>query len=199
MTELMIDHASVVITGRQVLRDIQLRCENGITMCTGTGGSGKTTLCRLACGLIKPTEGTVRIGGTVLPVSRSAAVPKELTLRRALQMQKRLSGNTGSVQPLAEIFELTQLLGAHWQQLTELQKASAALLLAFAAGPDRLICDDLTRDLTETDRSRLLSALKQAADESKTAILWISGTERDAEGISDLYRLEDGYLKRVKK
>ncbi|MCQ2451725.1 MAG: ABC transporter ATP-binding protein [Oscillospiraceae bacterium] len=197
MIELMIEHASVNVNGKQVLQDVQMHSEGGMVFCIGAGGSGKTTLCRLACGLIEPTTGKVWMGGRMQPVSRHTAVLKELTLRQAIHMQKRLHENAEPMRELAEVFEMTQLLGAHWYQLTALQKALAALLLAFSAKPDWLVCDDLSYGLSETDRVRLLAALHRAATESGTSVLWISGNERDAEAALFCYRLEDGHLKKV--
>ena len=47
-----------------VLEDIQFRVEKGeIVSLLGSSGSGKSTLLNLMAGLMKPTEGAIRING----------------------------------------------------------------------------------------------------------------------------------------
>ncbi len=58
---------SKVIKGIAVLKDINVRFEQGIVYgLQGKNGSGKTMLMRAICGLIRPTEGSVIIDGKVL-------------------------------------------------------------------------------------------------------------------------------------
>ena len=49
------------------VRDASLTVEEGkLTLMMGRSGSGKTTLLHILAGLLKPTEGTVRLGETGL-------------------------------------------------------------------------------------------------------------------------------------
>lgn len=51
-------------TGRYVLRDVSFTLSPGETVAlVGPNGSGKSTVIKLICGLYKPTEGTVTVGG----------------------------------------------------------------------------------------------------------------------------------------
>ena len=46
------------------VNDLTLRVPAGELFCfLGPNGAGKTTTIKLLCGLLKPTEGTIRIGG----------------------------------------------------------------------------------------------------------------------------------------
>jgi ABC-type polysaccharide/polyol phosphate transport system ATPase subunit len=54
------------VTDVWALRDVSLRAEPGEALgLVGRNGSGKTTLLRLISGIIKPTSGTVEVGGLI--------------------------------------------------------------------------------------------------------------------------------------
>ena len=58
------DHVSKVIRKKALLKDVSLSLQGGkIYGFVGENGSGKTMLFRTLSGLIKPTEGTVRLDG----------------------------------------------------------------------------------------------------------------------------------------
>jgi len=62
---LEIDRVSKYYGHFPALRDIQLKVEAGSTLALlGRNGAGKTTLLRILAGLSKPSEGTVRVGGS---------------------------------------------------------------------------------------------------------------------------------------
>lgn len=55
----------------RALDNVTLKIEKGETMgLIGPNGSGKSTLLKIISGIYKPTSGTVRIGGKVVPVLR---------------------------------------------------------------------------------------------------------------------------------
>lgn len=53
----------VRLNGREVLKDVSLRFDPGITVLLGENSSGKTTLLKTAAGLIRPESGTIFIDG----------------------------------------------------------------------------------------------------------------------------------------
>lgn len=65
--KIIVDHVSKIIKGIDILTDISMVLTSGhIVGFQGVNGSGKTMLMRLISGLIRPTNGTVSIGGKVL-------------------------------------------------------------------------------------------------------------------------------------
>jgi zinc transport system ATP-binding protein len=59
-----INDLSVVMKGKEVLKNVNFSLEEGIFLgIVGPNGGGKTTLVRTILGLLKPTSGTVRVFG----------------------------------------------------------------------------------------------------------------------------------------
>src|SRR6266852_917128 len=64
---IQLEHVSLQFGGQQVLRDISLRVERGVTLVViGESGCGKTVLLKLIIGLLRPTSGRVLFDGRVL-------------------------------------------------------------------------------------------------------------------------------------
>lgn len=62
-----LNHVSKVIRRHKVIDDVTVTMEPGmVTGLKGVNGSGKTMLMRLIAGLIRPTEGTIRMDGKIL-------------------------------------------------------------------------------------------------------------------------------------
>lgn len=67
MTEIVIQNLSKIIKSNAVIQDISMNLKSGVIYgFKGINGSGKTMLMRLICGLIRPTEGEIRINGKTL-------------------------------------------------------------------------------------------------------------------------------------
>ena len=61
---IQIDHLTKRFGRRTVLDDVCFAAEAGaVTALVGHNGAGKTTMLRTAVGLVRPTEGTVRVAG----------------------------------------------------------------------------------------------------------------------------------------
>ena len=83
-----VDHLSKkYVNGPKALDDVSLSIDEGeIVALLGPNGAGKTTLISIICGLVVPTDGTVRVGGHDIRKDWRAArkliglVPQEITL-----------------------------------------------------------------------------------------------------------------------
>jgi phosphonate transport system ATP-binding protein len=75
-----LDSVSVHYPGAPALEDVSVRIDRGEAVAfVGPSGAGKTTLLRLLNGSVRPTLGTVRVGGSAL----GDMSPKELRRTRA--------------------------------------------------------------------------------------------------------------------
>lgn len=76
----MIEFSGVnyAIDGNAILHEINARFDDGtITAIAGENGAGKSTMLRLAMGLIKPTTGTVTVNGHDTKAARVSAIARD--------------------------------------------------------------------------------------------------------------------------
>ena len=69
-----LSEVSLEIDGRVVIDGVSATLPERRIGVVGRNGSGKSTLARLVCGLIKPTAGTVTVGGVDVARDRKAAI-----------------------------------------------------------------------------------------------------------------------------
>lgn len=97
---------------RPVLKGISLSAEEGqITMVLGASGGGKTTLLKLAKGLLAPQRGAIRVFGQRVVAGhldrRVAYIPQQLGLVRNLSvLENTLTGALGRVGTLPSLLKI---------------------------------------------------------------------------------------------
>jgi peptide/nickel transport system ATP-binding protein len=185
---------------RPALRDVRFRLAPGRTLgVVGESGSGKSTLGGLVAGLLAGHEGTMRLAGQ--PLSGHARRRSAETRRR---VQMVFQDPAGSLNPrrtvgeivargfavfhgttaaearrrTAEIFErmgldpalATRLPG----ELSGGQQQRVAVARAFAAGPDLVVCDEITSALDVTVQSQVLALMRDLQERDGVAYLFVS-------------------------
>jgi peptide/nickel transport system ATP-binding protein len=102
---------------RAVVEDVSFTIEAGETLgLVGESGSGKTTVARMILGLVKPTQGTVRVDGVDVATASRAELK---ALRR--QMQPVFQDPFGALNPRMKVLEIvTEPLRIHdlWNSTT---------------------------------------------------------------------------------
>jgi phospholipid/cholesterol/gamma-HCH transport system ATP-binding protein len=192
----------------QVLKDVSFALPlSGITFLVGRSGSGKSVLCRLAIGLLKPTSGDIHLIGqrvntaseeTLMTLRKSCPYVvqgpalldwKTLEENVALSMNARIKDE--------QVSEVMALVGLSEERKTRASlvgpgvKKRAALARALLMKPRTMFVDEPTTGLDARAADAVNSALLSAAE--RTALVVIS---HDLEAIGSLAQrvieLQDG-------
>jgi peptide/nickel transport system ATP-binding protein len=183
-----------------VLHDLSFSLQRGeILGVIGESGSGKSTLARAIAGLLPPARGAVRLDGRTLPpglagrsrdqfrqiqivfqnadVALNPAHSVGEILRRPLAFYHGLRGTAADAR-VAELLDRTRLPGTLTDRLcTDLsggQKQRVNLARALAAGPDLILCDEVTSALDTVVGAAILDLLAELRQELGIAMMFIS-------------------------
>ena len=162
------------------LRDISFDVKRGETVgIVGKNGSGKSTLLQIVCGILQPTEGTVRVNGRVSALLElGAGFDKELTGRENVYLSGSLIGLTK--EEMDEKFDsIAQFadIGDFIDQLVKTYSSGMFVRLAFAAAinvdPDILVVDEALSVGDIFFQSKCMAVMKTMIDKG-TTMLFVS-------------------------
>ena len=78
---------------KEIIKNLNLKIDNGFVVITGPNGGGKSTLAKLIAGIIKPTEGRLFLDGEdITDLSITERAKKGISF--AFQQPVRFKGNT---------------------------------------------------------------------------------------------------------
>ena len=209
---LKVDHVDASYTGSdKVLDDISIEVPRGHTVAiVGESGSGKSTAARVITGLLPPSKGQVLFNGKALPPTlkeRSVAQLQKIqmiyqmadtamnprhTVRdiigRPLEFYLGLRGRERDKR-LLELVEMIELDESFIDRLpAELsggQKQRICIARALAAGPDLIICDEVTSALDQIVQKGILELLLRLQKELGLTYIFITHDIATVKAISD--------------
>ena len=178
--------------------DLSLPANDAVAV-VGASGAGKTTLARAITGLHGPTRGSIRLGEQDLPLRadrrpraqrrRIQLVPQDplgtlnptrrvgAALDRPLRMHQRVSGSELST----KVGELLTAVGLSAEyadryphELSGGQRQRVAVARALAAGPDVLVCDEVTSSLDADTAEEMMALLTGLRRQRELALVVIS-------------------------
>ncbi|MCC6171534.1 MAG: ABC transporter ATP-binding protein [Gammaproteobacteria bacterium] len=183
-----------------VLRDLDLEIGRGATLgVIGESGSGKSTLARVIAGLVPAARGTLELDGARLApaleqrhredfrriqlvfqdadTSLNPAHSVERLLSRPLELYHGQRGAAARAE-VARLLDLVKLPAAVAtrlpRELSGGQKQRVSLARALAAGPDLLLCDEVTASLDTVVGAAILELLASLRRELGLAMIFIS-------------------------
>jgi branched-chain amino acid transport system ATP-binding protein len=170
--------------------------DGGSVALIGPNGSGKTTVARVASGLIAPTRGTVRVGGEDLTgrpawaVARAGVLhaPEGRSVFATLTVEENLLLGLPDGEGLATAFELFPRLGERRTQMAGTlsggEQRMLSLARVLAAPPKLLIVDELSLGLAPIVVEEVYATLQRIKAEG-TALLIIEQHVRHALEVAD--------------
>lgn len=193
--------------------DASFRAEGGVTALFGRSGSGKTSLVRVAAGLLAPRRGRVEVGGAVLlDTARRIDVPRHrrrigyvfqeprlfphLSIRRNLLFGARFAPREDRRTAIGDVVELLgigHLLDRKPDGLSGGEAQRVAIGRALLAEPRLLLMDEPLASLDEPRRREILPFLERLRDEAQIPILYVSHSAAEiARLATTLVTLSDG-------
>ncbi|MCA0977756.1 ABC transporter ATP-binding protein [Qipengyuania flava] len=186
--------------GLKALDDVNLTIRKGeIFALLGPNGAGKTTLIGAVCGLVRPTDGTIRAFGNDLATdwrkarARIGLVPQELStdmfepVKHAVAYSRGLFGLAPDPARIEEILRSLSLWDKRDTRIMALSggmKRRVLIAKALAHEPDLLFLDEPTAGVDVELRKGMWAIIDQMRDKGVTVILTTHYIE-EAEQMAD--------------
>jgi peptide/nickel transport system ATP-binding protein len=209
---LRVDHVDASYTGSaKVLDDVSIDVPRGQTVAiVGESGSGKSTAARAITGLLPPSKGRILFNGEPLPpmlkdrsvdqlqkiqmiyqMADTAMNPRHTVrdiIGRPLEFYLGLRGaeRDRRLMELVEMIELNEsFIDRLPAELSGGQKQRICIARALAAGPELIICDEVTSALDQIVQKGILELLLRLQKELGLTYIFITHDIATVKAISD--------------
>lgn len=191
MSYLEVSGVSKTIGPEQVLDHVSFAVEQGeVVGLEGKNGSGKTMAMRAVCGLIRPTEGEVRVAGKLLwkdvsfPQSVGLLIEAPALLGgysalenlRLMASIKGVAGR-GALRHAIERVGLDPDERKHVRKYSLGMKQRLGLAMALMEAPELLVLDEPTNALDEKGHDMLVEIVRQ--ERAREAAILLSSHDAD--------------------
>lgn len=178
-----------------------------VTALMGRNGAGKSTLLSCLVGQLRPTSGTVSVGGLdpartpparlvhtvgLVPQDPGLLLYTETVAAECAAADRDVGAPAGTARQM-----LSRIAGdvdpaAHPRDLSEGQRLCLALAIVLAGRPQVVLLDEPTRGLDYPAKSRLVAVLRELASEQHVVLLATHDVELAAEVADRVVVLADG-------
>lgn len=184
------------------------------TVILGPSGSGKSTALNLLGGMDRATSGTIKVDDQVISNLSDHELTKyrrdvvgfvfqfynlipNLTAYENVGIASQLTGNAKKALSCLKSVGLEYRKNNFPSQLSggEMQRVSIAR--ALAKSPRLLLCDEPTGALDSDTGRKILQLLRNAADNSSTAVVLVTHNAAIAPAAHKVIRLHDGRVKEI--
>lgn len=164
---------------------------------SGPSGFGKTTLCRLMAGYLRPESGEVLVDGALLP--KRGASPVQLIMQHpelAVDPRCRMEATLKEAGPLDEGLNERFGIRREWlrrfpHELSGGELQRFCMVRALMVRPRYLVCDEVSTMLDAVTQAQLWHALMDAGTANNMGIVFVSHSPALTERIATrVVRLE---------
>ncbi|WP_456329110.1 ABC transporter ATP-binding protein [Archaeoglobus sp.] len=152
---------------KTVLKGINFELNSGKVAVLGYNGAGKSTLAKVIAGILRPTEGEVRVFGKDPSTSPDARkrigiathnpmLYGELTVRENLKFYAKIYGKQRKIEELAERFGFSDYFDTKVNELSRGYLQRVSLAKAIINDPELLILDEITSGLDLAVKKKVL-------------------------------------------
>ncbi|KQM94151.1 cytochrome C biogenesis protein CcmA [Sphingomonas sp. Leaf22] len=160
MSLLAFDRVSGARGQRVLFADLSFDLGAGAALLVqGPNGVGKSTLVRIAAGLLPPTEGDVTRGGAVALLGEAAALDPQVPLATALGFWAGLDGARDGVTAALAAMGIGVLAEVPVRMLSTGQRRRAAIARVIAGGAPIWLLDEPANGLDTASLERLEAAI----------------------------------------
>jgi energy-coupling factor transport system ATP-binding protein len=173
---------------RTVLHDVSLMLYPGEWVALhGANGAGKSSLCQVINGLLRPVAGNVKIKGAEIRNRTTAELSGDVgylpqnpndylfqpTVAEEIAYTRKIYPHItqAAVDGWLKRFELAHLLNVHPRDLSSGQRQRLALLLVLLPGPDVVMLDEPTRGMDGVNKEKLGAQLQMLQQAGKLIIM----------------------------
>jgi multiple sugar transport system ATP-binding protein len=220
MAELRLDDLTKVYDDAQgtetAVDSLDIVVEDGeFVVLVGPSGCGKSTTLRMLAGLETVTEGTIAIDDrevqelvpserSVAMVFQSYALYSKMTARQNIGYGLKHSSSLSksereeTVEDIAELLDITELLDDRPEEMSGGQKQRVALGRAIVRDPDLFLLDEPLSNLDAKLRARMRTELQQLQEELGVTAVYVTHDQTEAMTMADrIAIMDDGELQQV--
>lgn len=167
---------------------------SGITCLLGANGAGKTTLLEAAAGLVRPTDGLLRVRGenpgsesnrrSVGVMLQDGGLPGSARPREFLDYAARLYPQPREARALLTTVDIDPLTRTPIRRLSGGEQRRVSWAAAMVGNPQALILDEPTASVDPVGRDRMYDVLREERDRG-TSMIVATHLIEDVEALAD--------------